>query len=47
MDALLQMAGSHDLRPTIGLQVPLSRASDALKALERGEVTGKAVLVAD
>ena len=47
MNMLLQMTGSHDLRPTIGLQVTLSRAGDALKALERGEVTGKAVLVAD
>lgn len=45
--ALLRMASAHDLRPVIGLELPLSRAADALKALERGEVTGKAVLVAD
>ena len=45
--ALLETAAHHDLRPKIGLELPLSRAAEALGVLDRGEVVGKAVLVAD
>jgi NADPH2:quinone reductase len=45
--ALLQTSATYDLRPRIGLQAPLCRARDALRALEAGEVCGKAVLLAD
>ncbi len=45
LTALLALAGESDLKPVVGLQLPLSRVADALAALDRGEVVGKAVLV--
>jgi len=44
---LLGMAANHDLRPRIGLALPLSRAGEALATLERGGVAGKAVIIPD
>jgi len=47
--AILERAAGHfdagDLRVVVGATFPLARAADAHRALEAGQVTGKAVLV--
>ena len=46
--AILEQAAAHfdagDLRIAVGATFPLDRAADAHRALEAGQVTGKAVL---
>tara|TARA_R110001606_G_C15391855_1_gene651681 strand:+ start:453 stop:1433 length:981 start_codon:yes stop_codon:yes gene_type:complete len=44
LEGLFSLGRTHNLRPVIGLDLPLSQASDALHALDRAEVIGKAVL---
>jgi NADPH:quinone reductase-like Zn-dependent oxidoreductase len=46
--AILEQAADYfqvgDLRVAVGAEFPLERAADAHRALEAGQVTGKAVL---
>jgi NADPH2:quinone reductase len=46
-DELLPSVATGAIRPLIGLQVPFSRAEEAHRAMQEGELIGKAVLVSD